>query len=104
MGNELARCRRADREQAQVEIAGAQRLRGCLLDDERLSAELDPRACGTGGRERTDVVVAPLGEQPERDLPDRPGRADDTDPGPRSGRGKAATCAPGRLRRAYAAR
>ncbi len=101
--DELARGGRADREQAQVEVTGCERLRRRLLDDQRLAAELDPRARRARGRERAHVVVAALGQQPERDLPDRAGRADYSEPHSRSGRGKAATSAT-RLRRAYAAR
>ena len=63
----------------EVEVAGGERLRRRLLDDERLAAEGDARAGRPRRRERAHVVVAALGEQLERDRADGAGRADDAD-------------------------
>ena len=56
-GNQLAAERRPDREQADVEVAGAERLRGRLLD----LVAADGRTRRTTGRERPDVRVSAVG-------------------------------------------
>ena len=62
-----------------VEVAGGERLRRRLLDDERLAAEGDALPGRALGREGAHVVVAALGEQVERDRADGAGRADHAD-------------------------
>mgnify|MGYP003693955041 CR=1 FL=1 len=66
---------RADREEADVEVAGAQR-RGRRL----LYLEVpEPPAGGTPRGERADVGVSAIDQVPERDLTDQAGRTDDAD-------------------------
>ena len=67
--------RGADREEAEIEIAGGEHLRRRLLD--RCPAELLPR--GARGGEQAHVVVAALAQELQRDRSDRAGGADDAD-------------------------
>src|SRR5438876_53626 len=57
--------------------ARAQRLGRCLLDHE---PTVEPRARGPRRRERTNLLVAALAEQAQRDGADRARRSDDRDP------------------------
>jgi hypothetical protein len=61
--HELERRRRAHREEREVDAAGRERLRPCLLDDEAAGKGLPGRARGCEG---ADVLVAALAQQPQR--------------------------------------
>jgi len=74
VGDELAAAGRADREEADVEVARDECVRGRLLDGEAVHF----LACRAIARESADVRVAALAQQLERDPADRAGRADDT--------------------------
>ena len=79
--NELPARGRTDREEEEIDVAGAERLGRRLLDDELVVAVRHARARRAGRRERADVLVAALGQELERHRADRPGRADDSDAG-----------------------
>ncbi len=80
-GHQLAARRRADREEAKVELARAELFGRRLLDDELSVAVGHGRAGRALRRERAHLLEPPVGEQLEHDGPDRPGGADDADPG-----------------------
>src|SRR6187402_1140162 len=65
--DELPARRRADREEKQVDIPGAERLLRRHLDDELLVPEGEARSRGARRGERAHVLVPALGEQRERD-------------------------------------